>query len=711
VRAPAEVAGETGPVPSLRANATLVAKLNAARHYVQRQSWAEAVPLLQALLDLPDDALVAVPRTGTDGRAATAWTGIRGEAARLLGSLPPRGREFYESAHGTAARLLLGEARRRQSLDRMAEVARRYPHTAAGTEASGLLGAYYLDRGRPLLAALWLGPLLDRPDAESLPPRTLYCAALALRRCGQQARAEQAFRRLAAAARGGLRLGGRVVSVPQLREEMDRLEAPGPAAPTPGPEGAGSLQPRWTRPTVHEPRTRAWLQAALQQQQGHSRPALPAFVPLLAGDRVVYRSHRGVHAVDVRSGREAWEAPSAWSTDRMVAGDRLLSDPNYVSHLESWVEAYLEVSPHVLYANAPLAALSTDGPRVYAVEDLAVPPYRTFVRARRRWQEPTWPDFVGPALTEAMHSSRLLALDTASGKPAWEVGGAGPDKGSLGDSYFLGPPLPLEGRLYVLTEKNNQLDLACLNADGGALLWKQPLAYAPTPMLLDPGRRLQAARAVYAEGILVCPTNAGLVLGVDAVTGGLAWAHPYATQALTEALPSLDRRRREVRTRVRTAWEAPITVAAQGRVVCTAPDSSSVRCLSLREGVLLWEAARAENDVYVAGVFAGKVLVVGKRACRALDLANGRQLWQVETGEPAGRGAASGPVYYLPLKDAGPDRAPAVWALDVSRGVVVGRTPAPAKEVLGNLLLGQGCVFSQTATAVTAYPARKDGAP
>src|SRR5207244_4120566 len=105
-----------------------------------------------------------------------------------------------------------------------------------------------------------------------------------------------------------------------------------------------------------------------------------------------------------------------------------------------------------------------------------------------RWhQEPAWPDF-NSALNDAASRNQLLAFDAATGQPAWEVGGRGDEvlAGELDDCYFLGAPLPLDGRLYVLVETRGELALACLRAADGTLLLKQPLAAAPTRMLLDP---------------------------------------------------------------------------------------------------------------------------------------------------------------------------------------------------------------------------------
>ena len=388
----------------------------------------------------------------------------------------------------------------------------------------------------------------------------------------------------------------------------------------------------------------------------------------------------------------------------------MTSQPLYSSHLESWVNDYLEVSPHLLFGNAVLGTLSTDGARVYAVDDLAVPPPRLHIRSRR-WQKAVTSDF-SPELTEAADSSRLLALDAASGKQLWEVGGAvgAPAADGLRGSYFLGPPLPLAGRLYALTEKDNEVTLVCLRAADAAFLWKQALAYAPTQLRHDPGRRIQAASPAYAEGVLVCPTNAGIVVGVDLLTRGLAWAYLYRTTPLTQIQRSLFRRGMPVPARIHAEWQAPVTVVQQGRILFTAPDEPSIHCLSLRDGSLLWRTHREDDDLYVAGVFAGRVLVVGKQACRALALTDGKQLWRVETGLPSGQGVGSGRMYYLPLKEAAATKGPAIYAIDIRKGVIRVRIAPPKKEMPGNLLLGQGEVFAQTATAITTYSARKKGA-
>ncbi len=111
------------------------------------------------------------------------------------------------------------------------------------------------------------------------------------------------------------------------------------------------------------------------------------------------------------------------------------------------------------------------------------------------------------------------------------------DKTDLAGSYFLGPPLPLGGKLYVLTEKNAELRLVCLNAVNGEPTWEQTLATPRDRLLLDVSRRVQAVHLAYGEGILVCPTNAGAILGVDRRRA--AWSGLFPTAKNPPTPPAL----------------------------------------------------------------------------------------------------------------------------------------------------------------------------
>ena len=113
------------------------------------------------------------------------------------------------------------------------------------------------------------------------------------------------------------------------------------------------------------------------------------------------------------------------------------------------------------------------------------------------------------------------------------------------------------------------------------------------------------------------PTNAGVVLGIDIVTPGLLWAYPYRTQSLTQST-AYERRGRSSPAQIIAEWKAPITLVDRDRVIFTSADEASIHCVSLRDGSLVWKQTRSVDDLWVAGLVAGKVLVVGRRGCRAL---------------------------------------------------------------------------------------------
>ena len=107
--------------------------------------------------------------------------------------------------------------------------------------------------------------------------------------------------------------------------------------------------------------------------------------------------------------------------------------------------------------------------------------------------------------------------------------------------------------------------------------------------------------------------------------------------------------------------------------------------------------------LYLAGVFQGKVVLVGKDDCRALSLADGnKQLWRVETGPPCGVGVASSTSYYLPLATG------ELCTIDLTGGRISARTSSPNKEPLGNILIHDGVLISQTPTEVVCYGPKKE---
>jgi outer membrane protein assembly factor BamB len=753
---------------SLPTDNRLKQQIEAAVDNIKAENWVLATEVLQKLVSIKEDVFVKVPRRLPDGREDHALVSVRAEADRLIGTLPRKGMEFYRLNYGPKAADLLKQARESGKPELLAQVMRLYMHTEAGAEATELLGTYLLDRGNYGLAALCFERLLNREGPDKLAPLTLYKAAYAFHQTGagaDKANEELVWRELNKRARE-LRVGAQTRTVPELQSYVDHLvRAYADRYVSDYPIYGGNesrtaqtfgdyafMEPRWRQPMLRAGEggqaVGAWLKRAEEQLKARNLPLLPAFYPVTAtltrDDKqtgkpekvplLVYRSHWGLHAVNMRDGKVEWETPSDWSPCVMAAAQRKNAA------LTHWMQIYLDQTPRpgVLFENSVTGSLSTDSHFAYAVEDLVVPP------------PPFQPEFnggfanhpglgrYGPEVSEAVQHSRLLAFDLRTGKLAWQLGERG-QGGPLEDCYFLGPPLPLGGKLYVLTERQQELRLVCVNPTaaqkqvGERTFWQprvesaQTLATTRDKIQNDVARRAQAAHLAYGEGILVCPTNAGAVLGVDLLSNSLLWAYPYREKGdgpdepTGPPMPGRFPGRVIIgpngmpmgTAQVPQQWKVTAPVIAEGKVVFAAPDARSVHCVSLRDGTRAWARPhpRQEGDQYLAGVFAGRVLLVGKKTVRALSLATGEPLWTLETGQPSGQGVASGNVYYLPVREAPQDKEPEIVAIDVEKGKVLAHTKSRAAqdraEVPGNLLFYEGDVISQNLAEVVAFPQLK----
>jgi outer membrane protein assembly factor BamB len=706
-----------GPGLLLPSDSGLPRKIEAVRDFVARRQWDQAARLIDDLLDRPEDVFLPVTRRGPDGNEITGAVSLRAETERLLTSLPRPGLDAYQALVGKRAAEALAAAAGQPSA--LAAVVRRYPHTRAGRDAAALLGAQHLDRGRFDLAAAYLERAVrsdDKPD-----PLTLFQAALALRRAGDREHAEQLWKRLAAAV-DEITVGGHAVPLGALEKEFNRpvaaaREVPAeallpdadwrlePRSPAPAPlivplAGALAVAPAGAPlgPLMHTvvaaklaepnalvvPRSPTpggvWLAEAVRRMEAASQPVLPAATPLVVGDKIVSRTLRGIRAVDLASGRGVWESPSP------LALDALARDPAAHGHVGLWVEQYLESHPGTLLENSVVGTLSTDGGRVYAVDDLPVPPrplnYASF--HSNLGQGLVLAD--APELTEAVYHSKLLAIDADSGKVVWELGGPHSPVGLRG-CYFLGPPLPLGGKLYVPVEVGFDLRLLCLEPPTGHVVWSQTLATFKSRLVIDGGRRLHAVRLAYGDGFLVCPTQAGGVVAFDLVGRTLAWAQAYRDEPAPEPVPQYFGRGRRPRGRFVTEppnlameWKVSAPVIAGGKVVFAAPDAPEMYCLDLRDGSVVWQAKRGEGDLFLAGASGDRVVVVGKGEVRALALADGKPVWRCETPMPAGRGAINQGVYRLPTRGLGKAE---VVNIDLATGKVSSRTALTGKDSSG----------------------------
>jgi outer membrane protein assembly factor BamB len=706
-------------------------KVARVKEMIQEEDWGNAAKVLQSLLNVKEDVFLQDEK----GR----WVSVRTEANRIIGQMPRDGQQFYEQQVGAEARKLLKDGLAAGNPQVYADVALRYMHTEAGTEAAGHLGTYHLDHGRYIVAALCYERLLNREGMlEKLPALTLFKAAIAFARAGDQKNRERVWAQLTQRLDNGDRLPGslRRLEPDQLKAMLALRETSRPnreradwpmflgsgdrAALADG--GAPFLAPRFTISMTYKPRERPetrefssqakdWVERALTRHSSRAQAQLCGFHPIAVGGKLVFRSYWGVHAHDLKTGELVWEAPTLMSLNYLAAKkDRI--DVN--QQLFQWTNTYLQHTPTIFYDNTTLGTLSADGSKVYFVEDIAIPPHPSHMQ-NMNWRQ--LPQLSGE-LARWMDHNKLSAYDLQSGKLKWEIGTDKPDEAFTG-AFFLGPPLPLGGRLYLLAEivGTGEIRLFCIenrrvNVPGeqeqerGEAVWSQTLCLVDRRIVEDPSRRTQAAHLAYGDGVLICPTNAGVVLAVDLLTRSLVWAHSYqegGNESASKSIKAQPWMPTPPQSILPASWASSAPVVRDGRVVFTAPDGESVRCLNLRDGTLIWREPR-QNDLYLGGVFADKVVLVGKEVCRALNFTDGKEVWKVSTGLPAGRGVCSGQQFFLPLKSG------EVWTINLAKGEVEAKSRAArqaegAAPVLpGNLVFHEGDVLSQSGTVVAVYP-------
>ena len=645
---------------------------------------------------------------------------LKGEAQRLLGSLPESARELYELQFGADAKELLDLAVVSGDINQLTEVTRKYFHTLAGYEATLLLGRLQLDRGQPLAAAMCLQRLLNVPNAaRRFEPELSLVSAACWARAQRPVQARKTLEGLYAQFPDfALQVGGERVadssissridvwltkqlagrSTRDTRQATNWLMFRGDAARNAESVGDVLLPSfRWRVPTASDPTDESMIEEIRVDKIEQGIAALPSVQPLAVGDVVLMRTPERLLAIDFETGKRVWEYPW-WSAS--------YEDVSLTSHANSGSEELAvrrEKRFQCLWQDAPYGQLSSDGESVYMLDDLhyATPMGGTFRPGigglRFRSQD------------APKSNNQLVALDLGrQGSLRWMVGSeTGLDEPKLAGAFFLGPPLPLSGHLYAMVELGEDVLLVVLDAATGKQEWAQQLGHVEsTPIDEDILRRLAGATPSYSDGVLICPTSAGSVVAVDIATRSLMWGYQYkqvqrASQFAFNrgfAIPQDQSERR---------WlDASVTIS-DGAALVTPVDEDKIICLDLNmeQGKARWEAGRdgdLADALYIGCIHEGRALVVCKHKLVSLQMNDGKPAWQepveLRRGDsemPSGRGFQSGDFYYLPTTTS------ALLKISLGDGKIVSRTATPSP--LGNLICHRDEVVTHSAGSVAVY--------
>jgi len=723
------------------------------------ENWDAAVKDIQTLLDRKEDGYVY--RMTKAGAHTDDAVSIRFEVNRLLGQMPAEGLKRYEDWSGQFADSLVTEALKADTLmDRrqlLMRTVQKYLHTKNGAKAVELLATDLLERGKYSDAALYFKLRMDLPNSEPLSSQARLKSLLAFSRThDQRINRQELMRELLARAdrEGGIKLGTSLtIPKDKIEEELNRnfvatvlnsSEVPifrgDPSRIAQGLGGAPDLTPSWQVSMLPE-KEQVWITDQIKKGTDflgtRSWPAMPAFFPVAANGKLIFRTYSGIYVVNLREPRFVPDrddpnklvkndAREAWNyTDG--GAEAILSEPNKKGALDQWKQQFSQSGPHsLIFENSVVGTVTTDGLRAYVVDDLMLPPPNTM-----RFNGMKAP--VGGLGDQATRNT-LKVYNLESMKLVWELGGKQPTGNKelddlVAGSFFLGAPLPMAGKLYLLNEKNGELRLLCVEPRDRdertppppELVWVQKLVSTRDSIGDDFNRRIHAAHIAYGEGMLVCPTNAGALLGVDQLTRSLVWIHRYREGAREQPVnpnpfgqPGFGPDGRPLpNNSLLNEWKEAAPAIVDGKVLFTSWDSNALHCLRLRDGELLWRVTRGTEDIYFAGVFDGKAIVVGKNHIRAFHINNEaskepKEAWTiVNTGMPTGQGVASDNIYYLPVKKG---TKPEIVAIDIARGVIQAPVPVQSNkpngqpQEVGNLIFYEGQLISQTADSVISYP-------
>jgi outer membrane protein assembly factor BamB len=483
--------------------------------------------------------------------------------------------------------------------------------------------------------------------------------------------------------------------------------------------GPSVLEPRWSHSTFQdveneglatllEPLTERL--AELSEGLLHSGNAVtPVAVPLLVGDLLIYRGFANIRAVHRVTGEFEWETFKIDKQLKKALSLQQRMEPDDASRVHRLVSPSL--FQHWFRANVG-GQLTTDGTMVFAVEDASA--------------ETMQVDLDDHPIPPASPFNWLRAYDlTRDGSLGGLAGGAiGAGNGSgkvapLAGMYFLGAPLVMGDRIYVMSENDQGIFLLQLKATdergpGGEFdmrpVRSQLLSTPRHPLRDHPVRKYAGLIPSYSRGLLICSTCDERVIAVSAEDHSVRWIYRYPSNVAEHELGpgrpvvgnAFDSRQSSAYD-LFESWRDALPRITDGRVLLTPRDSDRLICLDLSTGQELWTRPRGGLR-RVAMARAGAVVLTGRNFVESLDVESGRRNWvtQIEEGTICGRPTESNLLLQIPTS------APAIVTLDAVAGRILLVQRLEDGAALGNLLASGGVVYSQSVSEVRSFGINSD---
>ncbi|MEE2684943.1 MAG: PQQ-binding-like beta-propeller repeat protein [Planctomycetota bacterium] len=702
------------------ADRDMTRRLILARKAIRQDDLADAVLILGAMLAEQQDF------TFREDRLVPVSQGLKAAVERLIGELPERGRELYESHFGAEAQKQLDEALTTGQREQLLAVSGRFFHTRAGAEATYLAGVRLLEENRPLQAAMLLERLVARSrHTGMLEPDLSLQLVIGWARAGMPGRVRKVLadlQRMVPAlemtvdgARQRLFVAG--------KDPLAQLaRVTGPVVSSLDPDDWPVYRGNWQRNQISTgggpyfsdtPLLEVSSSELIRQQtrqleekyRSEFQSVLPSLQPLVVGDRILVRTATHLVAISALDGEMLWQAEFF---DDLY---RLASRP-----AEEWDAPDLEMMRRGLelrlWNNPTYGTISSDGEQVYGVEGLG------FSEVALSQQLVVAED--GSRRLDAgmlKTHNQLAAYNLVTGKLQWEVGGALGSGASMEGVFFLGPPLPLGERLFVIGRTQQYVALMELDAASGKMLWEkilvvqeaQPANFQQPGIPPVWGTLSETWRCggspSYSQGVLVCPLSDRRVAAIDLTSRSILWIYQPESSEGIHASRMAQLRLMTVQNSVHglsNTWADNSVTISNGRVLLTPADAERLYCLDLFTGQVSWTQSR-NDGWYVAGVDSGILYLVGHRGVRALRLADGSPVWErphspfPPGSTPSGRGYLAEERLFVPLSIG------EVVAFDTVDGRLASRSRSGDTRAPGNLVRCHDQILSQTACGLWKY--------
>ncbi len=699
--APAAAEGADSSGVSFSTDRQMMLDLDRANKYIADERFADAVVMLETILRHPTDHFFK------PDNEKNYYRSLKSEARRILGTLPEDGREQFELHFASTAERLLKEAIAQGDLTKLSETARVYFHTPSGYEATWLFGRSCLDHGQPIAAAMNFQLLLETPAARDMyEPGLSPLLALAWWRGGQADRALAVLQQLRERSPTGFRWNNELVAWHQPTDDATQWLArlfgdqrnPAEAGVTSwgvfrgnaarnvrAAIGSPLLNPRWEvqLQDTNDAANSASQSQVERQLNTANRLGMPIHHPLAVGNTVLLQKQQQLLGIDFRTGKLKWLYPP-------VVGATNAPDPAKTM-IQMWDGRQVPLKNFL--TSAKLAS-SSDEKQAYYVEESTAP---MNLRANGAI-------FIGNGRTSVPQQTVTNVLSALNlqkeGYLRWQVGGpSGEADPRLAGVFFLGAPLPLHNQLYILGELSAELNLFCLDAENGQLIWAQPLVRYEIPLSADLHRRVTNLVPSYSDGVMVCPTNSGAVVAVDIFNRCLLWAQSYTQNMASQMSGPFNRRmvmmnQQANQESTNDRWADGAATISGNRVLLGPADGDDLLCLDLLTGETIYRMVRSDfpdrTPLYVASVDPTAAMIVGRTKLYGISLDKKQVLFDVDYagGQPSGRGYRAGNNYYLPLNTA------EVIKIDLNTHKVAARSKSRKGVVPGNLIVHQGQIVS-----------------